>query len=149
MLEKERKFKLKYLPKGLEPKHIKQGYLMFEGKKHLRVRITDNKLAELTFKTILDKEVKKEFEYQIPLKDAKDMYNDTKIWIEKIRYSTKFGKNKVDIDFYLNGIQVVEIEFNSPLKKLPDYCGEEVTGQAKYSNIVMALRNKNKTKNAI
>lgn len=148
MLEKERKFKLKYLPGGLVPQKIKQGYLMFEGKKHLRVRITDNKKAELAFKTILSKEIKKEFEYDIPLKDAKDMYNDTSITIEKTRYSTKFGKNKVDIDIYASGIQVVEIEFNSPLKKLPDYCGKEVTGQKQYSNIVMALNNKNK-KNAI
>ena len=34
MIERERKFKLKYLPEGLTPIHIKQAYLMFDKKKH-------------------------------------------------------------------------------------------------------------------
>ena len=45
MIERERKFKLKYLPEGLTPIHIKQAYLMFDKKKQFRVRIIDDNEA--------------------------------------------------------------------------------------------------------
>ena len=50
MLERERKFKLKYLPEGLTPLKIKQGYLMIKGKKNLRIRIIDDEVAYMTYK---------------------------------------------------------------------------------------------------
>lgn len=146
-IEKERKFKLKWLPEGLPCVKIRQGYVMFDGKKHMRVRIMDDYMSRLTIKTILTPTERVEYEYDIPLKDAEEMYAATNIKLEKTRYITLFEGNHVDIDVYPNGLGVVEIEYTdyNPIINVPSYCGVEVTGQKKYSNIAMAKRNAKKT----
>lgn len=138
MKEQERKFKLKELPEGLTGIKIQQGYLMFEGKKHLRVRVIDNEKAFIAFKTIISSTLRSEFEYEIPLADGIEMLNSTEIKLEKIRYKTEFEGNVVDIDIFSNGIRVVEIEYENELTSLPSYCGQEVTGRSEYSNIYIA-----------
>lgn len=143
MLEKERKFILKELPKeGAVDciKHIKQAYLFLDGPNHLRVRIQNDE-AFLTYKSIVSDFIKKEYEYQIPMSDALELYEMTKIRVEKVRYSTTFNGNVVDMDVYKDGRMVVEIEYEDELDELPDYCGEEVTGKREWSNIQMALDN--------
>lgn len=143
MLEKERKFILKELPKeGAVDciKHIKQAYLFLDGPNHLRVRIQNDE-AFLTYKSIVSDLIKKEYEYQIPMSDALELYEMTKIRVEKVRYSTTFKGNVVDMDLYKDGRMVVEIEYEDELDELPDYCGEEVTGKKEWSNIQMALDN--------
>ena len=141
MIEKERKFILKELPPGLTPISIQQGYLMFEGKKHLRVRVVDNKNAFLTYKIVHEASFRTEYEYEIPLADGLEMLAPTTIKLNKIRYKTKFKNYHVDIDFFENGLEIVEIEFEGELEFIPDYCGEEVTGKNEYTNIAIALRN--------
>lgn len=138
MIEQERKFILKYLPTGLKKQLIKQAYLMFEKNKHLRVRIIDNKRAYLTFKIVLSKTIRQEYEHRIPLFSGVEMFKQAEYKFEKERYKTKFYENDVDIDIYPTGKQVVEIEFKDKLLYLPDYCGREITGQKKYSNIWIA-----------
>ena len=140
MLERERKFKLKYLPEGLTPLKIKQGYLMIKGKKNLRIRIINDEVAYMTYKVSIKKDTKDEFEYQVPLVDAVEMYNKAEKRLEKTRYKTKLNGNTIDIDVYPNGLQVVEIEFENELRSedIPDYCGEEITGISKYSNTKIA-----------
>lgn len=140
MIEKERKFLLKYLPEGLTPIQIKQGYLMIKGKKNLRVRIVNNETATMTYKVSLRKGVKDEFEYSVPLEDANEMYKKAEKKLEKTRYKTKYNGNTIDIDVYPDGLKVVEIEYQNELKKsdIPDYCGQEVTGMSKYSNTNIA-----------
>ena len=143
MLEKERKFILKELPEegAVESiKLIKQAYLFLDGPNHLRVRIQNDE-AFLTYKSIVSDFIKKEYEYQIPMSDALELYEMTKIRVEKVRYSTKFKGNVVDMDVYKDGRMVVEIEYEDELDELPDYCGEEVTGKREWSNIQMALDN--------
>jgi CYTH domain-containing protein len=144
MIEKERKFKLQYpVYNGMKGVRIKQGYLIIKGKKHLRVRIIEDKkvTATLTYKSKIDDVTKIEYEYEIPLSDAIEMYESTDIKLEKTRYKTKFDGNQVDIDVLDNGKSWVEIEFKKDLKNLPDYCGEEITGNKEYSNIQIALGN--------
>jgi CYTH domain-containing protein len=148
MKEKERKFELKYLPKGLTRTVIEQGYLILADKKHLRVRITNKSIAELGFKTIINKKEKEEYEYQIPLSDGRELMRSTKIKLKKTRYKTSFEGNSVDIDVFSNGVSWVEIEYEKTLKKLPDFCGKELTGIKRYSNIFIALQN-SKSKNGI
>lgn len=140
MLEKERKFMLKYLPEGLTPVEIKQGYLMIKGRKNLRVRIVNDETATMTYKVSLRKGVKDEFEYSVPLEDAYEMYKKAEKKLEKTRYKTKFNGNTIDIDVYPDGLKVVEIEYENELKKgdIPDYCGTEITGISKYSNTKIA-----------
>lgn len=143
--ELERKYRLNYIPGGNLVRHrIKQGYLAFDGNKHLRVRIIDDSVAYLTFKTIISSQEKNEYEYEIPLSDGIELYDSTNIKLEKERICTLDEyNNKVDIDLFDNGIQVVEIEFNEPPPTLPDYCGEDVTEQKEYSNIYIAKLNNN------
>ena len=142
MIEKERKFILKELPTDLTPSNIQQGYLMFEGNKHLRVRVIDNVKAFLTFKIILDSTVRVEYEYEIPLADGIEMLNSTDIKLSKTRYKTEFEGNQVDIDIFENGLAVVEIEYVDELNNIPDYCGIEVTEDNRFSNINIAKTNK-------
>jgi CYTH domain-containing protein len=146
--EQERKFELKYLPEGLDSVHIKQGYVMFDGKKHMRVRIMDDYQARLTVKTILSPTERVEYEYDIPLEDALEMYAATDIKLEKTRYFDRFNGNTVDIDVFTDGTMVVEIEYTDawPIVYLPPYCGKEVTGNKKYSNIAIAKRNAKKAR---
>lgn len=140
--EQERKFKLKYLPVCETKYNIEQGYLFIEDKNYLRVRIIDNKHCYLAYKTIVSKNVKNEYEYEIPLKDALELMESTNIKLNKTRYVTKddYG-NQVDIDIFENGLETMEIEYENELLELPYYCGEEITGNKEYSNIYIALQN--------
>lgn len=143
MIEKERKFLLKYLPDGLPHRErISQGYLMIDGKNHVRIRIIDNEIGFLTVKSILSETTKLEYEYEIPLIDAIGMFELSKYSLRKVRYKTTHDGNSVDIDIYEDGLSIVEIEYEDELVDIPDYCGEEVTGIQKYSNIQIAMNNK-------
>ena len=140
--ELERKFILNELPQGLEYKNIKQAYLMFDGNQHLRVRIIDDKEAWLTFKVFHSIIVRTEYEYAIPLKDAAEMFNSSNCKLEKKRYSTEYMGNKVDIDVYPSGKSIVELEFEEELVNIPPYCGKEVTGMKEWSNVWIAMNEK-------
>ena len=147
--EKERKFRLKYLPQGLYEIKIEQGYLMFEGNKHLRIRITKYPYpfladAIIGYKTIINKEEKEEFEYSVPLSDGLKMMASTNIKLNKTRYKTYFQGKSVDIDVFPDGTSWVEIEFDEPFTELPDYCGEEITGDKELNNIAIAFKNSKK-----
>ena len=141
MIERERKFKLKYVPEGLTPIHIKQAYLMFDKKKQFRVRIIDDKEAWVAYKVKIDKTTKSEYEYEIPIQDANHLYQSTDIKLEKTRYKTTFEGNKVDIDVYPDGKTSAEIEYEIDLINIPDYCGEEITGNKEWSNLNIAKKN--------
>lgn len=140
MIEQERKFLLLSMPETYVKFEIKQGYLILDGNKHLRVRIVDDEKAYLTFKTVHTPKVRTEYEYEISLSDAVEMYHNSIYQLKKTRYRTMFDGNFVDIDVYPDGLSVVEIEYEKELSKLPDYCGEEITGVEKYSNINLAIR---------
>jgi CYTH domain-containing protein len=142
-LEKERKFILKYIPDWgafSNTHHIKQGYLMLDGINNLRVRI-DNDKAYMTYKQAVNDTTKKEFEYEIPMADALELYEMAPHRLEKTRYSTEFYGNHIDMDVYPDGRMVVEIEYEDELTELPDYCGEEITGNPEWSNIQIAINN--------
>jgi CYTH domain-containing protein len=142
MIEKERKFLLKQLPSDLYyMERIEQGYVMIDGKTHLRVRIIDSSKGYLTLKSDITESSKLEYEYEIPLSDAIGIFELSKYWLKKIRYKTTYKGNSVDIDVYKNGLSIVEIEYENELVDIPDYCGEEVTGKKEYSNIQLAMNN--------
>lgn len=142
MIEKERKFLMKYQPSDLyHMERIQQGYIMFDGPKHLRVRIIDDMVGFITLKTIVSDTTKIEYEYEIPLKDAIELMESTNIKLRKTRYKTHYDGNLVDIDIYPSGLSVVEIEYGTELTNIPDYCGKEITGKKEYSNIKIARKN--------
>lgn len=67
------------------------------------------------------------------------MFFCSKVKLIKTWYKTLFNGNSVEIDIYPNGMSVVEIEYEKELTELPEYCGEELTGSSKYSNVTIAL----------
>ena len=64
----------------------------------------------------------------------------TNVKLEKTRYKTTFEGNKVDIDIYPDGRSSAEIEYEIELVNLPDYCGEEITGNKEWSNLSIAKK---------
>jgi CYTH domain-containing protein len=143
MIEKEKKYLLKYIPQGCSKVEIEQGYLMIEGRNHLRIRIEDGTKASIAFKRCVTESIKHEYEYEIPISDGIELMSSIKCKLKKTRYKTTHNGNTIDIDDYGNGIWVAEIEFNCDESqlKVPDYFGKDVTGIKEYSNISMALSN--------
>jgi CYTH domain-containing protein len=144
MIEHERKylFSGNTMPDG-ETVSIKQGYLMLSRRQQLRVRIINNNAAFLCYKADRHEGVRDEYEYEIPLKDGAVLYSSAKYQIEKARISTEFRGNHIDIDAYANGLIIVEVEISDPGAPLllPTYCGQDVTGFDRYTNIALAKLN--------
>ena len=148
-IEIERKFLLKdsswkdqvtTLPRSLE-----QGYfLRAQGGPTVRVRIADDE-AFLTIKGRAkgaEGLERSEFEYAIPLEDARMMLAELcqERVVKKLRYYLPAGNGLVwEIDEYLElnaGLFTAEIELpdpETPFEK-PDWLGEEVSGDKRYSN---------------
>lgn len=145
MIEKERKFILKKMPELGEyfkkPKMIKQGYLMLDGSRQLRVRIINDYDSYIAYKNRIDEFSRDEFEFKIPYADGVRLYESCRFKLEKKRFSTIYKDCRIDIDIYPSGKQVVEVEFDGELADIPDYCGTEVTGNEEYSNIKIARQN--------
>jgi CYTH domain-containing protein len=144
MIEKERKFKLKYLPDNLESVDIQQGYLMFDGRKHLRCRIIDGECGYLTYKDVMDNKTKNEFEYPIPIEDANELMESCEFKLRKKRF-TKIdfnGEMSICFDFIYEPIitSFIEIEYTNEMTTIPEYCGEEITDDENYSNINIARK---------
>jgi adenylate cyclase len=133
-------------PKG---EFYRQGYLLAEPKKTIRVRLTE-KCGFLTIKGAAVGITTPEFEYEIPTADAKELL-DTLCTSElsKIRYKLIYRNKLWEIDEFLGenkGLIVAEIELKSEDEAydLPDFILQEVTGEKKYYN---AQLSKNPFKN--
>lgn len=145
-LERERKYLLKYLPVGIQKKNVEQGYLMLEGKDQLRVRIIDDSIAHICYKSCVSSTDRNEYEYEIPLKDGRELFSNAKYKLTKERYDIKYyvkgleNDLLISIDMYPNGLKVVEVEYEneSDIATLPDFFGEEVTEDKRYSNVRIA-----------
>jgi CYTH domain-containing protein len=144
--EIERKFLLTAgspipIPAKYTKTKIKQGYISLT--ENIRVRLIKKK-AILCVK-FSNGIVRDEFEYEIPFKDGKEMFNLTTKKLEKKRLSFKRFKEHYDIDEYPNGLIVVEVEFKSieHMEKWvkPSWIGEDITGKSEYSNLVLAEQN--------
>jgi CYTH domain-containing protein len=140
--EIERKFLLRNdawrsLAKGTK---YRQGYLSSAKECIVRVRVLDNR-GYLTVKGIARGALRREFEYDIPQKDAEAMLKELcqKPIIEKNRYKIPFSGLVWEIDEFLGdnqGLIVAEVELDSedqPFTK-PDWIGEEVTDDPRYFN---------------
>ena len=133
MKEIERRFKMKYLPTVTACEKIEQGYIFKGGGSYLRVRIVNQEEGSICFKHFNSASDRDEFEYIVPLEDAKQMMLLSKSKVSKNRFQT-LDKNVV-IDVFENGLSVVEVENQVDI---PDYCGEEVTELREYSNLFIA-----------
>ena len=140
-IEIERKFLVKENHNiGLEGgKNLAQGYLQADGERTVRVRIANDK----AFLTIKGKTVgfsRSEFEYEIPVEDAKQILPLSLYpMVEKVRVEIPVEKHIWEVDFFSGkneGLILAEIELGSEDETfdLPDWIAEEVTGDQRYYN---------------
>lgn len=142
-IETERKFLVRGEFRHLAVKELKitQAYLSTDPDKTIRIRISDEK-AYITIKghTTGKSISRSEWEFSIPLADAKEMMKlciDGKI--VKSRYLIPAGKHTYEVDVFHDkneGLVIAEIELSSDDEKfeIPEWLGEEVTGNPAYYN---------------
>ena len=141
-IEIERKFLLKSDKwKSLgNRKFYQQGYLLIDKTKTIRVRTIQDQ-AFLTIKGASSGISRSEFEYEIPFEEAKFMLENLceKPIIEKFR--TKIVMDDViwEVDEFIGdntGLVIAEVELQNENQKinLPDWIGNEVTGNRQYNN---------------
>lgn len=154
-LEIERRFLLKSPPvetetcKLITKFDIIQGYLSTRNSAVVRVRIStpksgDTSKAYLTIKGTSEGMSRKEFEYRIPVPDAKELMAQCEYLITKTRTLYLIGNTFWELDTFSGknlGLSLVEVELSSKDEKIdiPDWVGEEITGIHKYSNNSLAL----------
>ncbi len=108
-----------------------------------RVRIIDNNQAFLTLKSTINELVNYEFEYEIPLKDAIELFNLSKYKIAKTRYQVKINKKYWVVDSFYgsnSSLKIAEIELSSESEEveIPSWCDQEITGIKSLSNASLA-----------
>lgn len=144
-LEIERKFKLKSTAvlEGLSGSQFLQAYLA-KGSVLVRVRVAEKK-AWLTLKgQPLSTLSRPEWEYEIPVSDAREMAKQSGAYsLEKTRYFIEHKGHTFEVDQYhggLEGLYTVEVEIDSEtsLVDLPEWVGEEVTGNRAWDNESLA-----------
>lgn len=146
--EIERKFLLRddsWRESVVKSTPFRQRYLPFKERAGSgRVRIAGDK-AFLTLKSTVKGFTRSEFEYEIPVADAKEIIRDlcAGASIEKIRHLVPYEGFLWEIDEFSGentGLIVAEIELDSEDRAfpLPPWIGEEVTGDPRYFNSVLA-----------
>ena len=124
--------------------HIVQGYLARGRKSVIRIRIKDGTSATLTIKSRDRGARRAEFEYPIPLGDARDLLELAgSSRIEKTRHTVPDGQLVWEIDVFEgreDKLILAEIELPSEdaAVKLPGWLGQEVTADPRYRNSSLA-----------
>lgn len=124
---------------------LRQGYLTAGGGVTVRVRTIDDSTAYLTIKSGGSALARSEFEYEIPVTDARQMLGYSRgAQIEKVRYSLDLPGGDWVIDEFQGrhvGLMIAEVELQSATGALdlPDWIGDEVTGDPQYYNSSLAM----------
>lgn len=130
--------------------HLIQGYLARGDQSAIRVRIK-GETAELNIKQTLDGIHRLEYEYSIPLADAREMIEQVALrpLIEKTRHHVVKAEHLWEIDEFdgdNSGLIVAEIELSSvdEVFQRPSWLGEEVSLDSRYynSNLIQLPFNK-------
>ena len=122
----------------------RQGYLSYDSERTVRVRATEV-TGYLTIKGITEGLTRDEFEYEIPLADALALLQlCERPAIEKKRYIVPNGAHVWEVDVFEGvneGLVVAEIELGSEDEDFdkPNWLGNEVSGDRKYSNSALSL----------
>ena len=141
-VEIERKFLVKSEAwrEGAIPSDIRQGYIFAGDVKSVRVRTKDD-LGFITIKSRRASTGTNEFEYEIPIEDARELLDlacEQPI-IQKRRYTrTEHGRTwEIDVFGGANaGLVVAEVELEHEGQRitLPEWAGQEVTADPRYYN---------------
>ena len=120
-----------------------QGYLSLDKKRIVRVRV-EGKVGFLTIKSTSKGFSRPEYEYPIPLQDAKEMIElSLGEVIEKTRYYVPFEGLTFEVDEFAGkykGLVTIEVELKSEDQEVsfPNWVGKEVTNDKRYFNSNMA-----------
>ena len=134
-----------YKSMSTESHHIIQGYLSLNKEATVRLRIADD-VAYITIKGINKGAIRNEWEYPIPIEDAREMLQlASGTIIEKIRHIVHYGEHKWEVDEFGGdnvGLVVAEIELRAEDEQfpLPPFIGQEVTGDPNYYNSALAAK---------
>ena len=146
--EIERKFLVRKLPDGLTTypsNEISQGYLVsLDDGLQVRLRKSGERHT-LTFKRGAGN-VREEREVELTAKQFDALWPATEgKRLVKTRYEIPLGERTVEIDFYHDrheGLIVAEVEFDEEEAaknfQPPDWLGDDVTGDPRYSNQLLA-----------
>ena len=130
--------------------HFAQGYLndISQGgaKSSVRVRI-EGEQANMNIKSLEIGLSRDEYEFSIPLEDAKKMLATLMVGpvIEKVRYLVTVGQHTWEVDEFLGdnqGLIVAEVEIDSEDEQIeiPSWAGREVTEEVRFYNISLSKR---------
>lgn len=120
-----------------------QGYLCSSKEQTVRVRLAGDQ-GFLTIKGATRGISRAEFEYAIPEEDAKDLFKLCQApLIQKTRYCIHHGGLVWEVDEFFGanrGLILIEVELASVEQQLlkPDWAGEEVSGDARYTNAMLS-----------
>ena len=119
---------------------VRQGYLSVSEGRTVRVR-TIGEEGFLTIKGSTQGVSRREFEYSIPIADANQMLEELCLHplIEKTRYRIPYGDLVWEVDEFSGdneGLIVAEVELGHEDQEisLPEWIGEEVSGDPRYFN---------------
>ena len=144
-IEIERKFLVKDDSWKADADHgrgCRQGYLLSDGGMTVRIRVIGEK-AFLTVKGASSGISRTEFEYEIPTVDAEALLELCDTLVEKVRYLVPYAGMVWELDVFAGaneGLVMAEIELESEEQEvgLPEWAGEEVSGDARYYNAYLA-----------
>lgn len=121
-----------------ETRHIRQGYLASTDRLSLRVRITDDRSAEMTAKSADPEKDRIEVEFKIPVTKARALMDLAQgAVIEKRRHVVPVNGTTFELDEFEapeKGLVLAEVELDDPDGEVPKtaWLGKEVTGEAAY-----------------
>jgi CYTH domain-containing protein len=125
---------------GAVAERIEQGYLSTDERRTVRVR-TEGDRAVLTIKGKARGITRSEFEYRIPLADARALLRLCDLpLIEKTRHTLLVGCHIWHVDEFHGdnaGLVIAEIELKRPDEHFhrPAWLGHEVSGDERYFNV--------------
>jgi CYTH domain-containing protein len=123
---------------------LRQGYLVAGSGVTVRVRTVDDRVGYLTVKAGASGLARAEFEYEVPVADARQMLGYCRgAQIEKVRHSLRLGGGDWVVDEFRgrhDGLVLAEVELDSPTASFekPGWLGDEVTGDPQYYNSSLA-----------
>ncbi len=126
---------------------IRQGYLNADPERTVRLRLMEDR----AFMTVKGKSFdgglsRFEWEKEIEVQEAESLLKLCEAYpVDKVRHVVLYENQKFEVDvFYgLNeGLVLAEIELLAPDQQvvLPDWIGEEVTGDARYYNASISVK---------
>ncbi|KKC33613.1 CYTH domain-containing protein [Devosia psychrophila] len=126
---------------------LRQGYLSSNAKATVRVRSWDDERAALTLKGRASGMTRAEYEYDIPMGDAREMLDMAQPHVlEKRRHLVTFGGLTWEVDVFEGrheGLVIAEVELTSEQQavELPAWVGTEVTDDDRYYNASLSRTN--------